>query len=256
MARRLGHMTTAEVREALSSGVDTVILPIGATEQHGAQLPNGTDYFAAEVVAHRTAEKLDALVAPTFPFGMSEHHMRFPGTITLDPSTLALVVRDVVVALARTGFTFVVVVNGHLGNVGPVLVGLREAKTRTGVKVAFTSYWDAIGGAYRRWLDPAQEHWSFREFNAHGGKMEGSLSMAFDPAAVHLERAEWDDVARTVLAADPTLTYIPEIEDIAPSGTFGDPGGATPELGRAIAEEAAENIARQARALRDAFVSR
>jgi creatinine amidohydrolase len=207
------------------------------------------------VVAHRTAEKLDALVAPTLPFGMSEHHMRFPGTITLDPSTLALVVRDVIVSLSRTGFTFVIIVNGHLGNVAPMIVGLREAKSRTGVSVAFTSYWDAITDAYRSWLDAGQESWTFREFNAHGGKMEGSLSMAFDPASVHTERATWDNIARTMLAADPTLSYMSEIEDIAPSGTFGDPRGATAELGRAIAEQAAENIARQARLLREAFVA-
>src|SRR5205814_853170 len=102
MARRIAHLTTFEVQDALRGGVDTVVQPIGATEQHGRQCPNGTDYFAATVVGERVAEKLDALLAPALPFGMSEHHMRYPGTITLEPSTLGLVVRDLCVSFART----------------------------------------------------------------------------------------------------------------------------------------------------------
>ncbi len=256
MARRIAHMTTFEVKDAIESGADTVVLPIGATEQHGHQLPIGTDSFGAEVVAQRVADKLNALLAPTLSFGMSEHHMRFAGSCTLEPSTLALVVRDLCVSYSRTGFKFVVIVNGHLGNVAPMQVGIREAKSKTGIAVAFVSYWDAFRDRYQQWLGPGQEQWSFREFNAHGGKMEGALAMAYDPQSVHLDRAQWDPIDRVVLAADPTLAYITEIEESAPSGTgtFGDPAGATPELGRAIAEVAADQIVAQARRLRETFV--
>ncbi len=107
-----------------SSGV---VVPVGSTEQHGPTGLLGTDAICAEVVARGVGEAAGALVAPTLWLGMSEHHMAFPGTITLRPSTLLLVVRDLALSLARHGFRRLFFVNGHGGN-GPALqAGIFEA---------------------------------------------------------------------------------------------------------------------------------
>ena len=69
-----------------------VILPRGSVEQHGPHLPTGTDTFAANVIAHAVAERMDGLVLPATPFGVTPMHMPFEGTITLTPDTYMRVV--------------------------------------------------------------------------------------------------------------------------------------------------------------------
>ena len=69
-----------------------VILPQGSVEQHGPHLPAGTDIFAANVIAHAVAERMDGLVLPGGPLGVTPLHMPFEGTVTLSPETYMRVV--------------------------------------------------------------------------------------------------------------------------------------------------------------------
>src|SRR6267154_5161344 len=64
-----------------------VILPQGSVEQHGPHLPTGPDVFAASVIAHAVAERMDGLVLRGCPLGLTPLHMQFEGTITLTPYT-------------------------------------------------------------------------------------------------------------------------------------------------------------------------
>src|ERR1700710_2783373 len=85
-------------------GSNGMIVPIGSVEQHGPNGLIGTDHLCAEVVAKGVGDRVGCMVAPTLAYGMSQHHLGFAGSATLRPSTLMLVVRDVVQSLAVHGF--------------------------------------------------------------------------------------------------------------------------------------------------------
>ncbi len=121
----LEHATWPEV-EAYLGGSQAVILPIGATEQHGPCGLIGTDAICAEVVARAVGERTGALVAPTLSIGMSLHHMAFTGSMSLRPTTLIAVVRDQVLSLARHGFSRFLYVNGHGGNIATLEAAFPE----------------------------------------------------------------------------------------------------------------------------------
>ena len=102
--------------EVASSGTEIAILPIGAIEQHGRHLPLGTDWLIADQVAKKLGERLNAYVLPALPYGNSQEHMGFTGTITLRPQTLALIIEDIVLSLRHHGIKNMVVLSSHGGN--------------------------------------------------------------------------------------------------------------------------------------------
>ncbi|MGI0492685.1 creatininase family protein [Alkalinema pantanalense CENA528] len=103
-----------------------ILLPIGSTEQHGPTGLIGTDAICAEAIAKGVGEATEALVAPTINVGMALHHMAFPGSMSLKPSTLILVIRDTVTSLAKAGFRRFFFINGHGGNVATLKAAFAE----------------------------------------------------------------------------------------------------------------------------------
>lgn len=122
---QLALSTWQEVEDHLRSH-DGIIIPIGSVEQHGPNGLIGTDHLDAEFVAHGVGEAIGAAVAPTLAYGMSQHHLAFTGSATLRPSTLMLVVRDVVESFALHGFRKFFFINGHGGNVATVTAAFDE----------------------------------------------------------------------------------------------------------------------------------
>ena len=125
-AIRLQLLAWPEV-EAYLDRCRAVILPLGSTEQHGPTGAIGTDALTAEAVALELGRRSGVLVAPTQSFGMAEHHLGFAGTISLQPSTLLAVLRDIVLSLAGHGFERIFVVNGHGGNIATARAAFAQA---------------------------------------------------------------------------------------------------------------------------------
>jgi creatinine amidohydrolase len=120
------HLSTWPEVESYLARSQGIILPIGSTEQHGPTGLIGTDAICAEAIARGVGEATQALVAPTINVGMALHHTAFPGSMSLRPSTLILVIQDSVRSLVKAGFTRFFFINGHGGNVATLKAAFAE----------------------------------------------------------------------------------------------------------------------------------
>ncbi|MGH1564706.1 creatininase family protein [Mumia sp. DW29H23] len=167
-------------REALATLLPEalVVVPLGATEQHGPHLATGTDALIAQEVARRGAQAAAArspralVVTPTIAFGASDHHLPFGGTLSLSPRTLMAVLADVLRSIATQGGRRVVLVNGHGGNVGVCHAAAADAAATLGIAIAHLDYW-ALAEAEDGLFVPG-----------HAGEFETSLVLALLPDGV------------------------------------------------------------------------
>ncbi|MBW4636639.1 MAG: creatininase family protein [Gloeocapsa sp. UFS-A4-WI-NPMV-4B04] len=126
------YLSTWPEVEAYLEKSQGIILPIGSTEQHGPTGLIGTDAICAGAIAHGVGEATGAIVAPTINVGMALHHTAFPGTISLRPSTMILLIKDYVTCLTRAGFTKFFFINGHGGNIATLKAAFAETYAHIG----------------------------------------------------------------------------------------------------------------------------
>jgi creatinine amidohydrolase len=221
------HLAETTWTEAAEAETDLAILPVGSTEQHGPNAPLSTDSLAAEVMAEAGAEAYDGevVVAPALPYGVSEEHRAFAGTVWLSPDTFRAVVREAVESLAHHGWDRVVLVNGHGGNADALReVAAGVTRERIAYAAAFT-WFDAV---------PPGDM-------GHAGPVETSVVVHHAPELVHKDRFEeareggtdgWGEwVSGTNLAHDS--------DEFTENGVVGDPSTASGERGAALTEAAA-----------------
>jgi creatinine amidohydrolase len=120
------HLSTWLEVESYLERSQGIILPIGSTEQHGPTGLIGTDAICAEAIARGVGDSTQAIVAPPINVGMALHHTAFPGSISLRPSTMILLIRDYLTSLAKAGFTRFFFINGHGGNVATLKAAFSE----------------------------------------------------------------------------------------------------------------------------------
>jgi len=146
----LRKITRREFRQRMASGdLRACIIPVGAIEQHLEHLAMEHDWRAVTLVAAKVAERLrpHALVAEGVMAGVSEHHMKHGGTLTLRPGTFLAVLNDLIRSAVKVGFTNVLVLNGHGGNIAPIQGTWDQFLREFQVNLHFLSYWDVLAKA-------------------------------------------------------------------------------------------------------------
>jgi creatinine amidohydrolase len=226
-AVELDRMTWPEIRAEQERGRDTVVVAFGATEQHGPHMPLATDALLGDHLARLVAESLDAFVAPTVRIGCSEHHLAFPGTLSLSDATFHGIVADIVRSLARGGFGSAVLLPTHGGNFGPLARALELLGPLPDIEVrALTD----LGALFTIAQLGADEHGvPLVEGGVHAGEWETSMLMAIHPELVHRDRGEAGYTGDPQAAVG--AIFGAGVDTVAQNGVIGDPRRASAEHG-------------------------
>ena len=213
----LADLTWTEVRE-LAPQVRVVLLPVGSCEQHGHGMALATDITLATAVCREVSRRLypSVLVAPPMPWGLSDHHLGFPGTISLHPETFYAVIRDVITSLLGHGFRRFLLVNGHGGNIALDDVVCVRLRRETDV--------DFVAALTYFLLSP--------EPVGHAGEVEASYALALAPELVKPARLTPGHPVGVLPDLAPAV--VPWVfHEMTRTGNLGDPALATAEQGRA-----------------------
>jgi len=236
---RLQLMTWPEVEKYLGCSKG-IIIPVGSTEQHGPTGLIGTDTICAETLAWKAGELADAVVGPTLTVGMSEHHMRFPGSVTLRPTTLIAVVRDVILSLAHHGFQRFFFVNGHGGNTASINAAFFEAYAEAPQLLDDGDDLRCLNGEW--WATPSAQELSAEIFDDKDGDHASASEVSIASAAYpdHLKIADLDpEVAPSSHVFGPA-----DFRRRYPEGRMGShPELASVEAGERIIEAVAADLA-------------
>lgn len=250
---RLLELSWPEVEAAVNE-TKTVLLPVGAVEQHGHHLPLGVDVFMPVGVCERVADRTGCLVAPAVPYGVSPHHRFKPGTFTVESETFQRYVRDVAGSVREWGVQNVLLVNGHYHAQDPELeIVVRSLRTDYNLRAFHVPLVSVFRDAAERVRESAVAF--------HAAEFETSLMLALHPDLVRLDHAQSvapPDEALPLTAYDAlgdnrvgwALTR-EDMDRLTPAGNIGDPTTATREAGDALLEDAVNNIVELVEALED-----
>jgi creatinine amidohydrolase len=217
---RLDEMTWKQAEQYFAGDV-LAVLPVGSVEQHGPIGPLGTDYLIPAELARRLEERLDVLVLPAMPYGVSPYHMSFPGTVNIGHDTLRAVVANITSSLMLHGVRRFLILNGHGGNT-PAIEAVCLDVYRRGGLTALVEWWSLAPQLNPAWL------------GGHGDGQEASAIMAAYPGLVdkgnlfageanHLSPALTNIHLNAVKFRGATVKIIRDVRDVMPTGAFGGP---------------------------------
>jgi creatinine amidohydrolase/Fe(II)-dependent formamide hydrolase-like protein len=238
------HLTTWQEVEAYLKTSRAIVIPIGSNEQHGPTGLLGTDFLCPEIIAHEAARRSQLLIAPTFNIGMAQHHLGFPGSISLRPSTFIAALTDWTRSLVGHGFEKLYFLNGHGGNVATIEAAFSEIyaaasfdRRFAGFALKLRNWWDLRG------VMPLAN----RQFpSGHG--------VHATPSEIAITQWAYPDAIKAANYA-PQIAPSGPIREAAdfraryPDGRMGsDPGQATPEKGRELVEQAVRELIQEVEA--------
>ena len=260
-ARHWAGVSARDFAAAQHSGLaaaTVAVLPVAATEQHGPHLPLSVDSTLLQGVIDAALPLLPAalpvLFLPPQNIGLSPEHSRYPGTLTLSPSTLLALWTQLGECVARAGIKKLLLLNGHGGQVGVMDIVARELRSQQHLLVYSASWFslplpDAVASQFS-----AEEH----RFGIHAGDIETSMMLHLAPGRVQMEHARdfhstsQDRAARyAILGNGKSAKFGWQMQDYHPAGAVGNAAAATADKGRAVVEAAAAQLVQLLQELHD-----
>jgi len=177
----IGKHTRREFRQRLEAGeLQACIIPTAATEQHLEHLAMEHDARSVTHIACEVARQLDpqVVVAPTLSIGISEHHMRHPGTFSAQPGAWLAMLFDMIYSMRKAGFHNILVLNGHGGNIKACQSAWPQFLQRLEGNIQFCSYWDLLPKAQ------AEPHLKTKRYPGHAQEFETAFALAAFPENV------------------------------------------------------------------------
>ena len=216
------ELTWEQITALRDRGMNTVILPIGATEQHALHLPVGVDTLSAMAVAHGVSAATGIPVLPALPYGCSlGHSKKWAGTISLRPETLSVLILEIAEWVVSAGFTRLVLLNSHVTNWAPLRCGLENARHQyPDLRIALRSLWEISSTIHDFYHHDAA--------NFHANCAETSVMLALRPDLVQMEKA-MDEPDRS---AHCFFAYTVDKESV--HGGVGTPSKANESFGQKI----------------------
>jgi creatinine amidohydrolase len=233
---KMEDMNWPDIQEAIDEGYTTAVVAVGSTEQHGPHLPTKTDTLIGDMLALRFAMAWGkALQAKTIPVGCSEHHLAFPGTISLKAPTLKAIIADYTESLAKQGFQTIIFLPSHGGNFTAVREAIQEQQTRF-PELKIVGYTDLMGLMGCLFDVSAEFGITQDEAGAHAGENETSLILAFADYLVREDRFSpgylgplGDEEVKLIIQKG-----MPALSEI---GVLGDPTKASADKGAVYLEK-------------------
>lgn len=232
----LAETTWEAVRE---THFDAAVLPWGATEAHNRHLPYATDTIQCDVVAAEAARRAweagtRVVVLPTVPFGVQTGQLDIPLCLNLNPSTQALVLRDLAESVARAGIASLVILNGHGGN--DFRQTIRELQPQMPALFLCQVHWWKVADAAAHFDEPGD----------HAGELETSVTMHAVPHLVRplSEATDGHERRARIAGLREGWAWAPRAWTAVTDDTgVGNPAAATPEKGAAFLDAVAGRLA-------------
>ena len=238
------HLLAANYGQIRECSFEVAVLPLGATEPHNLHLPYGTDALEATAVGEHICREAagrgaKVVLLPTIPYGTETNMRKFPLALNLNPSTLNLVITDLVESLENSGIRKIVLLNSHGGNEFKPL--LRELAGRTSAHLFLCNWYQVVADCYADLFDSPEDH---------AGEMETSFGLAYFPQwvardAEGLLAADAGDVRQARFEAlQQGWVSISRPWHLLTSNTgSGNPHGATAEKGQRLMSVLVERLA-------------
>lgn len=229
----------------IKKGNETIIIPVGAIEQHGPHMSMNVDVNLSLSISKGIAEKIDCVVAYPISYAAKSQQRsgggyHLIGTTSIEGNTLILYVKDIIKEYIRHGFKNIILINGHFENNSFLMEGIDLALNDTKDsfrKIALLSYWDFVPEETINKLYPdGFTGWALE----HAGVMETSLMLYLYPDLVNMKK-----VSDLPPADLPLYDIYPIIPERTPkSGCLSSPKNASVEKGEILYKVCVDSISK------------
>ncbi|NHJ39204.1 MAG: creatininase family protein [Asgard group archaeon] len=238
------EMNWVDIQEAIKTGYKSIIIAVGSIEQHGPHLPTITDTLIGDVIAHEIALKMGkTLQGPTISIGCSDHHLSFPGTISLKKETLKSIIIDYTNSLIRHGFKNIIYFPSHGGNfeiVAEAISILQNENPEINI-FGYTDFYGFIDIIHKCSIESGK---TAEESGAHAGENETSLILAIREDLVNKRRYS-PGFTGLFGEKEGEIVISKGMKALTENGILGDPRRASIKNGRTYLSKIVDHLSEQ-----------